>query len=67
MSVRERAYNIFLQLTEEQLEQFVNMFGQGSSGSPTAVDRLRGILKDVQDIDLKAEREERLMRYESDH
>lgn len=67
MSVRERAYNIFLQLTEEQLEQFVNMFGQGISDSPTAVDRLRGILKDVQDIDIEAEREERLMRYESDY
>ena len=67
MSVRERAYDIFLQLTEEQLEQFVNMFGQVTSDSPTAVDKLRGILKDVQDIDLKAEREERLMRYESDY
>ena len=67
MSVRERAYNIFLQLTEEQLEQFVNMFGQSTPDSPTAVDRLRGILKDVQDIDTEAEREERLMRYESDY
>ena len=52
MSVRERAYNIFLNLTEEQ---FVNMFGQGNLDSSTAVDKLRGILKDVQDRKLLAE------------
>ena len=74
MSTREKAYDIFQQLTEEQLNGFVALFGKyheelQDSPKPvsdgSAVDSIRGILKNIPDIDPKKEKEERLAKYEN--
>lgn len=66
MSTRELAYSIFQQLTDEQLEGFVALFGNlyptktdVSSEQKTAFERLQGMIRPgTHDIDEKKELEE---------